>query len=278
MTSKIAARLVAVLEAETTSFTTLAALGQLDPKRSFVNADLRGIDFGADDLAGYDFSGADLRGANLTCALTTDLIWSAATKWPDSWHPPEPTELDPAEIQRRFAPTEAEASVVIVFNPTGKSRQVAMLWRVLDVLTQNGVRIDVAETRGLDDATHVARKAAERGVPMVVSAGNDDTVAAVARGLALAGQTTKLGIIPLGKPNALVRQLGLESSPRAIAAEIAFGQLDLRDRLAALHRRPPESFRQHPLMHALKTYIARAKHILMPLTIVQKMTRRSHES
>ena len=54
--------IVAVLDAATDSFETLAKLAGLDPARDFRGADLRGVDFGTDDLTVFDFSSADLTG------------------------------------------------------------------------------------------------------------------------------------------------------------------------------------------------------------------------
>lgn len=36
--------------------------------------------------------------------------------------------------------------MVIVFNPVAGRRRAQLLWRVLDVLVANGVRLDLAET------------------------------------------------------------------------------------------------------------------------------------
>ena len=36
--------------------------------------------------------------------------------------------------------------MVIVFNPVAGRRRAALLWRVLDVLVANGIRLDLAET------------------------------------------------------------------------------------------------------------------------------------
>jgi diacylglycerol kinase family enzyme len=36
--------------------------------------------------------------------------------------------------------------MVIIFNPVAGRRRAALLWRVLDVLAANGIRLDLAET------------------------------------------------------------------------------------------------------------------------------------
>jgi diacylglycerol kinase (ATP) len=112
--------------------------------------------------------------------------------------------------------------MVIVFNPVAGRRRAQLLWRVLDVLVANGVRLDVAETHRPGHAEALARDAAQRGERMVVAAGGDGTIAEVANGLM--GSSAHLGVIPLGTANVLAHELGLPFSPRAVAAALAFGR------------------------------------------------------
>ncbi len=112
--------------------------------------------------------------------------------------------------------------MMIVFNPVAGRRRAALLWRVLDVLVANGVRLDVAETRCSGDAACLAREAAGRGEKMVVAAGGDGTIAEVASGLL--GSGARLGVIPLGTANVLAHELSLPFAPRAVAAALAFGR------------------------------------------------------
>ena len=112
--------------------------------------------------------------------------------------------------------------MIVIFNPTAGRRRAQLLWRVLDVLVENGVRIDLARTRGRGHATEFAREAARSGERLVVAAGGDGTVAEVAAGLL--GTPTRLGIIPLGTANVLAHELGLPMQPRAVAAMLAFGR------------------------------------------------------
>jgi diacylglycerol kinase (ATP) len=112
--------------------------------------------------------------------------------------------------------------MMIVFNPVAGRRRAALLWRVLDVLVANGVRLDVAETRCAGDAACLAREAAARGEKMVVAAGGDGTIAEVASGLL--GTGVRLGVIPLGTANVLANELALPFAPRAVAAALAFGR------------------------------------------------------
>jgi YegS/Rv2252/BmrU family lipid kinase len=112
--------------------------------------------------------------------------------------------------------------MVIIFNPVAGRRRAHLLWRVLDVLVANGVRLDLAETHRPGHAQELAREAVQRGEKMVVAAGGDGTIAEVANGLM--GSQTHLGVIPLGTANVLAHELGLPFSPRAVAAALAFGR------------------------------------------------------
>src|SRR3984957_15074937 len=117
------------------------------------------------------------------------------------------------------------AHMVIVFNPVAGRRRAALLWRVLDVLAANGIRLDLAETHRAGHAESLAREAVRGGAPMVVAAGGDGTIAEVANGLM--GSGARLGVIPLGTANVLAHELALPFAPRAVAAALAFGRTRL---------------------------------------------------
>jgi diacylglycerol kinase (ATP) len=112
--------------------------------------------------------------------------------------------------------------MVIIFNPVAGRRRAALLWRVLDVLAANGIRLDLAETHRAGHAEALARDAARAGASMVVAAGGDGTIAEVANGLM--GSGARLGVIPLGTANVLAHELALPFAPRAVAAALAFGR------------------------------------------------------
>jgi diacylglycerol kinase (ATP) len=112
--------------------------------------------------------------------------------------------------------------MVIVFNPVAGRRRAHLLWRVLDVLVANGVRLELAETCRSGHAEALALEAVRRGEKMVVAAGGDGTIAEVANGLM--GSGARLGVIPLGTANVLAHELALPFAPRAVAAALAFGR------------------------------------------------------
>jgi diacylglycerol kinase (ATP) len=112
--------------------------------------------------------------------------------------------------------------MLIVFNPTAGRRRAGRLWRVLDIMTASGMRLELAETRGPGHATELARDAAASGTDLVVAAGGDGTIAEVANGLS--GSGCRLGVIPLGTANVMAHELGLPFVPREVAAALAFGR------------------------------------------------------
>ena len=112
--------------------------------------------------------------------------------------------------------------MLIVYNPTAGRRRAHRLWRVLDVMVANGVRLELAETRHAGHACELAREAASRGAGLVVAAGGDGTIAEVANGLN--GSGCRLGIVPLGTANVLAHELELPFDAVGVAAALAFGR------------------------------------------------------
>jgi diacylglycerol kinase (ATP) len=112
--------------------------------------------------------------------------------------------------------------MIVLFNPVAGMRRASLMWRVLDVLVANGVRIELTETHRPGHAEALAREAVCRGSSMVVAAGGDGTIAEVANGLM--GSSARLGVIPLGTANVMAHELALPFEPRAVAAALAFGR------------------------------------------------------
>ncbi len=115
--------------------------------------------------------------------------------------------------------------MIVVFNPVAGLRRASLLWRVLDVLVANGVRIELAETHRGGHAEALAREAVCAGAQMVVAAGGDGTIAEVANGLM--GSSVRLGVIPLGTANVMAHEMALPFEPRSVAAALAFGRTRL---------------------------------------------------
>jgi diacylglycerol kinase family enzyme len=110
--------------------------------------------------------------------------------------------------------------MLVIFNPVAGRRRATALWKVLDLLVENGIKVEVAETQHAGHATELARAAARAGRSMVVAAGGDGTIAEVANGLI--GSDTALGVIPLGTANVLAKEYKLSTTPRAVANALAY--------------------------------------------------------
>jgi len=115
--------------------------------------------------------------------------------------------------------------MLVIFNPVAGRRRAASLWKVLDLLVENGVKVEVAETQHAGHATALARAGVDAGEDVVVAAGGDGTIAEVANGLI--GADTVLGIIPLGTANVLAKEYRLSTSPRDIANALAYRRTKL---------------------------------------------------
>ncbi len=61
--------------------------------------------------------------------------------------------------------------MLVIFNPVAGRRRAAALWKVLDLLVESGIKLEVAETQHAGHATELARTAARDGLEMVVAAG-----------------------------------------------------------------------------------------------------------
>jgi diacylglycerol kinase family enzyme len=115
--------------------------------------------------------------------------------------------------------------MLVIFNPVAGRRRAAALWKVLDLLVENGIKLEVAETQYAGHATLLAREAAQAGREMVVAAGGDGTIAEVANGLV--GSDTALGVIPLGTANVVAKEYRLPTAPRALANALAYRRTKL---------------------------------------------------
>lgn len=115
--------------------------------------------------------------------------------------------------------------VGIVWNPSKTSRyelENALEKAFERVLTGTAeVRVSWHETGEDDPGLSAARGAVEAGADVVLAAGGDGTVRAVAEHLAERGARAELGIIPLGTGNLLARNLGVPLKDLTAAFERA---------------------------------------------------------
>jgi len=82
---------------------------------------------------------------------------------------------------------------------------------ILDSLRGLGYDVEERETRGVGDATRLAREAVEQGLDLVCAIGGDGTVNETINGLA--GGEAPLAIVPTGTVNVLAMELGIPLEP-----------------------------------------------------------------
>src|SRR4030081_1802524 len=127
--------------------------------------------------------------------------------------------LPAAEQQERSSKPPLPA-LLIINSKSGPSHDSLLRTRELvDLLAGHGIAADVRVKLQKSQARREARAAAKSGYPLVLAAGGDGTVAAVARGLI--GTSTVLGIIPLGTYNNVATSLGIPTDAAQACALIA---------------------------------------------------------
>lgn len=102
------------------------------------------------------------------------------------------------------------AGTLIVLNPGagGVKKNPEILERLADLG-------DVRLTAGPGQARELAREAVGRGAERIVAAGGDGTISEVVNGMSGDFSRARLGIVPLGTANDLVRSLGIPDEPGA---------------------------------------------------------------
>jgi diacylglycerol kinase (ATP) len=139
--------------------------------------------------------------------------------------------------------TESRPYLAIVNPAAGGGRSRKLLGPALQRLRSNGVAVDVEETRGVGDATRIAREAYATGRRNFIAVGGDGTSYEVVNGLfpeATAGDRPTLGFLPLGTGNSFLRDFSHQGVEHAIQSLISqrtqsCDVLRLRHRAGVLH-------------------------------------------
>lgn len=115
----------------------------------------------------------------------------------------------------------------VILNPSsGTERGQSLAGRIEQAIAEAGpLTLELSITGGADDATNWARQAADDGFDLVLAAGGDGSVTAVAHGVLQSEKRPALGIIPLGTGNGLARVLGLPVEPLAAVKALREGRL-----------------------------------------------------
>ncbi len=132
------------------------------------------------------------------------------------------TKIDRAEEARRARPWPHRRALLIVNSKSGPNRDSLSRTRELvDLLGAYNIAVDVRIKLSKKQAARDARAAAKAGCKLVLAAGGDGTVEAIARGLL--DSRAALGIIPLGTYNNIAHSLGVPTQAEAACALIASG-------------------------------------------------------
>jgi YegS/Rv2252/BmrU family lipid kinase len=123
----------------------------------------------------------------------------------------------------------------LIFNPTSGTSTMAANQRpaeenkatILAALNSYSIEPEVWYTTEEDPGTRLAKQAAEAGADVVIAAGGDGTVHAVACGLI--GTNSTLGIIPIGTMNNIARSLEISENIARACEIIAKGATTLID-------------------------------------------------
>ncbi len=124
---------------------------------------------------------------------------------------------------------------ILIFNPTSGSSPMATHQdtpedtreHILTSLRANGIEPEIYETTPEDPGTELAKKLAEDGADIVIAAGGDGTLHAVATGLI--DTKSILGIIPMGTMNNIAHSLQIPEDIEEACKIIARGQTSLID-------------------------------------------------
>ena len=99
-------------------------------------------------------------------------------------------------------------NIRLIINPTsGPANKPDLSTEIIDALQNQGLEAELCTTSPDEDGEELAAEAAKAGVELVIVAGGDGTIEAVARGLM--HTQTVLGIIPMGTRNNIAASLNI---------------------------------------------------------------------
>jgi diacylglycerol kinase (ATP) len=129
-------------------------------------------------------------------------------------------EMLPRPDQTQASPKTMLPALLIINSKSGPNHDSLMRVRELvDLLAARGIATQVRVKLRKSQARREACAAVKAGFPLVLAAGGDGTVAAVARGLV--GSDAVLGIIPLGTYNNVATSLGIPTDVAEACALVA---------------------------------------------------------
>ncbi len=119
-----------------------------------------------------------------------------------------------------------EMNSLLIVNPTsGPVENPGLIDDLTELLQAQGIQAEICTTTPDENGERLAANAAKAGISLVIVAGGDGTIEAVARGLVYT--ETALGIIPLGTRNNIAASLNI---PNDLAQAIQIVKEGKRDR------------------------------------------------
>src|SRR5215204_628870 len=147
--------------------------------------------------------------------------------------------LAPLADQSQPVPLDRRALLIINSKSGKDGDSLSRVREISEILASYGIGVDVRVKLKKSIARRDARRAAKQGCQLVIAAGGDGTVAAVARGLI--GTSATLGILPLGTYNNTATSLGIPTDLLEACALIAAGverRVDVGEVRATGKRKP----------------------------------------
>lgn len=169
---------------------------------------------------------------------------------------------------------------LVLINRGGGSAGADALKRVRDALREAKFEADIKAVDGRKAAT-LAAAAVKKGVKLIVAAGGDGTMSAVAG--ALSGGKSAMGLLPMGTLNHLARDLGIPTDLAEAAKLLAAGKTRKID-LAELNGRAfvnNSAIGLYPLMivdrDAQQQRLGRSKRLAMLVASVRTLLHFRHQ-
>lgn len=126
--------------------------------------------------------------------------------------------------------TSTLRNALLIHNPNagnaGKRRR-PKLDEARKILAAGGIEAELAETKGPNDATEIARRANAEGRDLIIACGGDGTLNEVVNGLAESqnGHRAALALLPGGTANILAKELGIPWDIVAAARKILTSEI-----------------------------------------------------
>jgi diacylglycerol kinase (ATP) len=121
-------------------------------------------------------------------------------------------------LERANTPREKPPRLLIIHNHQASRKRADRFRTVLARLQADGCSFEVKQTHAAGDAARFAAEADPATVDLIAVAGGDGTINDAINGFR--PDSPPLGLIPLGTANVLAHEIGLGTSPDAIAAAL----------------------------------------------------------